>query len=69
MFYCIEKELQWREAHGKPRGFEAMLAHTPLVAIGAEAPLEDQKVLADYYRMCSPCLVRCYSANHEVRWR
>lgn len=46
----IKKEQAWRKDHGKPAGFECLTAHRPLVAIGAEGPLADQLVMADYFR-------------------
>lgn len=50
MFHIIEREMRWRKEHGKPEGFGALRASKPLVAVGAEEPLEDQKMLADYFR-------------------
>ncbi|KKK21911.1 inosine-uridine preferring nucleoside hydrolase [Aspergillus ochraceoroseus] len=49
MFHILEKEMQWRLEKGRPQGFEALRAHPPIVAVGAEDPLEDQKMLADYF--------------------
>lgn len=42
--------MQWRREQGKPEGFDTLRAHPPLVALGAEDPLDDQKMLADYFR-------------------
>jgi hypothetical protein len=50
MFHILEKEMQWRREQGLPEGFDALRAHPPLVALGAEGPLDDQKMLADYFR-------------------
>jgi hypothetical protein len=51
MFHIIEQEMQWRREKGRPEGFGALRAHRPIIAVGAENPLEDQKMLADYFRM------------------
>jgi hypothetical protein len=50
MLHILEREIQWRREQGKPEGFGALRAHKPVIAIGAEEPLEDQKMLADYFR-------------------
>ena len=50
MFHILEKELQWRHEQGLDEGFGAMRAYKPVVAVGAEDPLEAQKMLADYFR-------------------
>lgn len=55
MFHILEREIQWRRQNGRPEGFGAMRASRPVVAVGAEDPLEDQKMLADYFRMYSAC--------------
>ncbi|KAL1979171.1 hypothetical protein VTN96DRAFT_6602 [Rasamsonia emersonii] len=49
MMHILEREMQWRREQGKPEGFGALRAHKPVVAVGAEEPLEDQKMLADYF--------------------
>ncbi|KAJ5391674.1 Nucleoside hydrolase [Penicillium cosmopolitanum] len=49
MFHILEREAQWRRENGRPEGFGAMRASRPIVAVGAEDPLEDQKMLADYF--------------------
>ena len=50
MFHVIEKEIRWREDNGKAQGFESLRRFQPLVAVGAEHPLADQIVMADYFR-------------------
>lgn len=50
MFHIIEREMNWRKERGQPEGFDALRAFRPVVAVGAEDPLEDQKMLADYFR-------------------
>ncbi|KAB2577498.1 Uncharacterized protein DBV05_g3919 [Lasiodiplodia theobromae] len=49
LFHWIEKEIEWRKVNGLPEGFEALRAHKPLVSVGAEEPLADQMMLADYF--------------------
>ncbi|KAL5356857.1 inosine-uridine preferring nucleoside hydrolase [Aspergillus floccosus] len=49
MFHIIEREMQWRRQQGRPEGFETLRACPPIVAVGAEDPLEDQKMLGDYF--------------------
>lgn len=51
MFHVIEKEMQWRKNNNLPEGFEAMKNVKPIVAVGADKPLGDQTMLADYFRM------------------
>ena len=50
MFHVIEKELAWRKDNGRPQGFESLRETKPMVAVGADAPLADQMVMADYFR-------------------
>jgi hypothetical protein len=52
MFHILERETEWRRQNGRPEGFGAMRARRPVIAVGAEDPLEDQKMLADYFRTC-----------------
>ncbi len=52
MFHVIEKELEWRRKRGQLEGFETLKRYKPIVAIGAEQPLEDQRMMADYFRTC-----------------
>ncbi|EOD43826.1 putative inosine-uridine preferring nucleoside hydrolase protein [Neofusicoccum parvum UCRNP2] len=49
LFHWIDKEIAWRKENGLPEGFESLRAHKPLVAVGAEEPLADQIILADYF--------------------
>ncbi|KAJ5332415.1 Inosine/uridine-preferring nucleoside hydrolase [Penicillium brevicompactum] len=49
MFHILEREMQWRRDNGRPEGFGSLRAHRPVLAVGAEDPLEDQKMLADYF--------------------
>jgi hypothetical protein len=50
LFHVLEKELEWRKSTGRPEGFETMRAHKPIVAVGAEHSLEDEELMADYFR-------------------
>lgn len=52
MFHILEREMQWRRQNGRPEGYGVLHASRPIIAVGAEDPLEDQKLLADYFRMC-----------------
>ncbi|GAM86065.1 hypothetical protein ANO11243_040750 [Dothideomycetidae sp. 11243] len=49
MFHHIHEEMRWRQGRGLPAGFGALLAARPLVAIGAEQPLADGMLMADYF--------------------
>lgn len=50
MFHVIEKELAWRRDRGQLEGFDAMKSSKPLVAVGADHPLEDEILKADHFR-------------------
>lgn len=54
MFHTIERELSWRRENGKPEGFEALRACKPVVAVGANRPLQDKMMMADYFRETLP---------------
>ncbi|KAK1675039.1 inosine-uridine preferring nucleoside hydrolase [Colletotrichum godetiae] len=49
MFNVLEKEFAWREAHGKALGFDTLRASKPLVAVGADHPLEEDELAADHF--------------------
>ena len=49
LFHVLEKELRWREAKGYPLGFETARTFSPIVAVGADAPLHDTVESADYF--------------------
>ena len=51
MFHVIDKEMQWRRERGRLEGFGALKSSKPVVAVGAEKPLDDQIMMADYFRM------------------
>ena len=50
MFHVIEKEMEWRKASGLPEGFQSLRRLKPLIAVGADGPLEDQLQMAAYFR-------------------
>ncbi|KAJ9607897.1 hypothetical protein H2200_007976 [Cladophialophora chaetospira] len=49
IFHILDKELSWRKAHSKPVGFEGITKFKPIVAIGADEPLQDRIESADYF--------------------
>lgn len=51
LFHVIEKELEWRRANGRLEGFGTMHASKPIIAVGADHPLEDEILMADHFRM------------------
>lgn len=54
LFHILEKEIAWRRSHGKAIGFNSLLASKPLVALGAEHPLEERELAADHFRKSPP---------------
>ncbi|KAK3056205.1 hypothetical protein LTR09_002712 [Extremus antarcticus] len=50
LFYHIEKEIAWRRSVGREPGFDAMRKSKPIVAVGPDHPLMDQKLMADFFR-------------------
>ncbi|SPQ18844.1 c8b8f37f-1675-4733-b3ab-748eb41e318c [Thermothielavioides terrestris] len=48
LFHVLEKEMAWREATGKP-AYGALNAYKPIVAVGAEHALEDEKLVQDHF--------------------
>ncbi|KAF3940949.1 hypothetical protein ABW19_dt0205831 [Dactylella cylindrospora] len=49
MFHVLERELAWREQTGRDLGYESLRKYKPIVAVGAEEPLEEQILMADYF--------------------
>ncbi|KAL3428017.1 inosine-uridine preferring nucleoside hydrolase [Phlyctema vagabunda] len=49
LFGTLKKELEWRKARGQLEGFDAMKSSNPILAFGAEHPLEEDKLMADYF--------------------
>ena len=50
LFHVLEKELAWRKSAGRDEGYGSMKASKPIVAVGAEHPLCDEELMADYFR-------------------
>lgn len=50
LFHHVEKELEWRRQTDRPTGFSSLENSKPIIAIGADQPLADQRMLADYFR-------------------
>ncbi|EGY21666.1 hypothetical protein VD0002_g9967 [Verticillium dahliae] len=49
LFHVLEKELAWRKENGKAENFGTLKTHKPIIAVGAEHPLEDDQLMADYF--------------------
>lgn len=50
LFHVIEKEIEWRKSTGRSEGFEVMKSHKPIVALGADRPLQDEIATAEHIR-------------------
>lgn len=51
LFYHVENEIEWRKAQGLKTGFETLIkGPKPLVALGPDHPLEDEMLMADFFR-------------------
>jgi hypothetical protein len=53
LFRTVGRERAWRQQRGMDSGFHTLDVFHPLVAVGAEKPLADQLILADYFRASS----------------
>lgn len=49
MFHVLEEERKWRLANNRAPGFRSLAAFPPIVAVGADRPLEEQLMVADYF--------------------
>ncbi|KAK7193563.1 hypothetical protein DPSP01_000118 [Paraphaeosphaeria sporulosa] len=49
LFHYIEKEKAWRRENGRPEGFEGLTTRKPIVAVGAEEPLAEHMMVADFF--------------------
>ncbi|PGH17193.1 hypothetical protein AJ79_01331 [Helicocarpus griseus UAMH5409] len=49
MSHTIEREIKWRRENGKQEGFDTLKACKPIVAVGANRPLDDELMMADYF--------------------
>jgi hypothetical protein len=56
LFHVLEKEMAWRESQGKAT-YGGLGAYKPIVAIGAEHALEDEKLVEDHFRTLTPQLL------------
>lgn len=57
LIHHAEREIEWRGKLGKNLGFDSLRACQPIIAVGAEQPLADQRMMADYFRMSpSSCI-------------
>jgi hypothetical protein len=50
LFHVLQKEQEYRKSAGKTGGYEALKSFKPILAVGAEHPLEDDLLMADYFR-------------------
>jgi len=51
LFHVLEKEMAWRESTQKKSGhYGALKSFKPIVAVGAEHPLFEEELMADYFR-------------------
>ncbi|KAH8731012.1 Inosine/uridine-preferring nucleoside hydrolase domain-containing protein [Phaeosphaeriaceae sp. PMI808] len=49
LFHYIEKERIWRQENGRTAGFETLDVRRPIVAVGAEEPLAEHMMVADFF--------------------
>ena len=53
LFHVLEKEMEWRAAQtgaaAQSVNFQALKAFKPIVAVGADHPLEDELLMADHF--------------------
>ena len=56
MFHVIEKQIQWKRNRGHAStAFESLEKSKPLVAVGADVPLDEDVMMATYFRK-DPCV-------------
>ncbi len=61
MYHVLEQEEQFRKEKGLKAGYESLRTSKPILSVGAKEPLEDQLLIADYYRTFSnPIPTRTY---------
>ncbi len=63
-----KEEFEWRKARGQLEGFGTMLSSKPIVAVGADHPLEDEILMADYFRMYPTLDYPKLISNSCARW-
>jgi inosine-uridine nucleoside N-ribohydrolase len=49
IFHILDKELAWRKSQSLPLGYEGITHFHPIVAVGADEPLQDRIESADYF--------------------
>ena len=49
IFHILDKEIAWRKSTNRQVGFEGVTKFEPLVAVGADEPLQDKIESADYF--------------------
>ena len=60
--------MAWREANGKPV-YSALNAYKPILAVGAEHALEDEELVADYFRKRPWVLILNWRPEtNNIRW-
>jgi hypothetical protein len=62
LFHVLEKEMAWRASSGRPT-FGALDVYKPIVAVGAEHPLEDEKLVEDHFRKRTSGWSFCWGEN------
>lgn len=50
IFQVLDKEMEWRRNNGLEEGFPALKTYKPIIAAGPAHPLEDEELVADYFR-------------------
>ena len=50
LFHVLDKEMEWRQAQGRPLGFETLRSGRPVVAVGPEHALEEEILKEDGFR-------------------
>lgn len=51
LFHVLEKEKLWRKERGQLEGYSTIETFKPIVAVGPSHPLEEEIIMADYFRM------------------
>ncbi|KAI4729153.1 nucleoside hydrolase [Aureobasidium sp. EXF-10728] len=67
LFHHMEREIEWRSKNGRELGFETLRASKPLVAVGAEEPLAEQLMMADFFPGGAPLSPNATETSQQVR--
>lgn len=67
LLHHTEREIEWRRKNAKEIGFDALRACKPIVAVGAEEPLADQRMMADYFRTFQSTLLQMASGSSPIQ--